>query len=174
MLRAAAEALPGAATPARTSTVEPAVAFPGSGYRWLPDVIGLLWVVAAAVATLLPALIHGVALGPYDLLARSGLTSHPGIVPHNLVNSDQVSELAPWTTLSWRQVHQGHLPLWNPYSGLGMPLAFNWQSASFSVPTLVGYLFPLRLAFTAGILTTKVVAGTRAYVAGRTLGLLTA
>jgi len=39
-------------------------------------------------------------------------------------------------------VHLGFLPLWNPYSGPGLPLAFNWQSASFGVPSLIGYLMP--------------------------------
>ena len=50
------------------------------------------------------------------------------------------------------------------YSALGMPLAFNWQSAVFSLPALVGYLVPLRLAFTAEVFVTLVVAGSGAYV----------
>jgi hypothetical protein len=76
-----------------------------------------------------------------------------------------------WTTLNWTQVHQGVLPLWNPYSGLGLPLAFNWQSASFGVPSLVGYLFPLRYAYTAGVVATLMIAGSGAYVLGRVLRL---
>ena len=62
--------------------------------------------------------------------------------------------MIPWTTLAWTQVHHGQLPLWNPYSALGMPLAFNWQSATFSLPALIGYLFPLRLVYTVQVLTT--------------------
>ncbi len=79
--------------------------------------------------------------------------------------------MIPWTTLAWTQVHHGHLPLWNPYSGLGMPLVFNWQSASFSVPALVGYLVPVRLAYTVAQIVTLVIAGSGVYVLGRVLRL---
>ena len=71
----------------------------------------------------------------------------------------------------WTQVHHGQLPLWNPFSGLGMPLAFNWQSAPFGLSALVGYLVPLRYAYTVGVIVTVVVAGTGAYVLGRVLQL---
>ena len=73
--------------------------------------------------------------------------------------------------MAWTQVHHGQLPLWNPYEALGMPLAFNWQTAAFSVPALVGYLFPLRLAFTVEVMLTLVIAGTGVYALCRVLGL---
>ena len=63
------------------------------------------------------------------------------------------------------------VPLWNPYVGTGLPLAFNWQSAVFSVPSLVGYLFPLRYAYSVGIFMTMFIAGTGAYVLGRVVGV---
>ena len=47
----------------------------------------------------------------------------------NSTTGDQIAEMIPWSNLAWLQVHPGHLPLWNPYNGLGLPLAFNWQSA---------------------------------------------
>jgi uncharacterized membrane protein len=84
---------------------------------------------------------------------------------------DVVKQMIPWTNTAWTQVHSGSLPLWNPYDGLGLPLAFNWQSATFSVPSLVGYLFPLRDAFTVGVVVTLVIAGTGGYVLGRVLRL---
>ena len=56
-------------------------------------------------------------------------------------------------------------------SALGMPLAFNWQSATFSVPALLGYLVPLRLDFTVQMLATLVIAGTGVYVLGRVMRL---
>ena len=43
--------------------------------------------------------------------------------------------------------------------------------ATFSLPSLVGYLVPLRLAFTAQVLTTLVVAGSGAFVLGRLMRL---
>ena len=52
-----------------------------------------------------------------------------------------------------------------------MPLAFNWESATFSVPALIGYLVPLHLAYTVQVLVTLAIAGTGVYVLGRLLGL---
>ncbi len=137
----------------------------------MPDVLGLLWVLGAAGVMMAPALAHGVYLGPISWVSGYGLANQAGVataIPHAF---DQVSEMIPWTNLAWTQVHHGHLPLWNPYSGLGMPLAFNWQSTAFGLPTLVGYLFPVRLAYTVQVLVTLVIAGTGMYVLGRVLRL---
>ncbi len=137
--------------------------------KW--DALGLAWVIVAGVFPLLPALFHGVALGPYDILSAKGLTSIPGASVHNASQHDLIAQFIPWSTLAWNQVHQGHLPLWNPLNGLGVPLAFNWQSGVFSLPSLIGYLMPLRLAFTTGVLLTVVLAGSGAYVFARVLRL---
>ena len=136
-----------------------------------PDVVALAWVLVAAGAALVPAIAHGASLGPFDLLAREGLTKHAGATIHNSASFDQLEAIIPGSMLAWTQVHHGVLPLWNPYSVLGMPLAFNWQSAPFSVPALVGYLFPLHLAYTAGVVVTLVIAGTGTYALGRVIGL---
>ena len=138
-------------------------------FRALHHVVGVTWVIGAAMATLLPALHHGVALGPYDILTQSGLTRSAGVAIRNSSTGDQVAEMIPWSTLAWMQVHAGHLPLWDPFSGLGLPLAFNWQSGAFSLPTVIGYLFPLHIAYTVQIVVTVVVAGTGAYVFARVL-----
>ena len=138
--------------------------------RW-SDALGIAWVLAAAGATLAPALAHGSALGTFDVLSVHGLTARPGAVVHYTGPADQIQMLIPWNWLAWTQVHHGQLPLWNPYSALGMPLAFNWQSAAFSLPALVGYVVPLHAAYTVGVLVTLAVAGTGVYVLGRVLGL---
>ncbi|HTZ10523.1 MAG TPA: YfhO family protein [Acidimicrobiales bacterium] len=139
--------------------------------RGLPDILGIAAVAAAAVVVLAPALAHGASLGPFDLLSRYGLTRRSGVRVHNAQTVDQIAEMVPWTVLSWTQVHAGHLPLWNPDNGLGLPLAFNWQSAAFSLPTLLGYLAPLHLAYTVAVLATFVLGGTGAYVFARVLRL---
>jgi len=123
------------------------------------------------VLTLGPALHHGFSLGSYDILTQSGLTRVPGVTVRNTVSGDQIAEMIPWSTQAWTQVHHGEIPLWNPLSGLGLPLAFNWQSATFGLPALISYLFPLHLAYTAQIVVTLVIAGTGAYVLARVLGL---
>ena len=143
-----------------------------SGRSRLPDVLGLAWVLVAAGVIMAPALLHSLTLGPFDQLARLGLSGHAHpAAPHNSQTSDLIREMIPWTDLAWTQVHHGLLPLWNPYSALGGPLAFNWQSATFSLPALLGYLVPVRFDFTVQVLVTLVVAGTGAYVLGRVLRL---
>ncbi len=137
------------------------------------DVLGLMWVSAAGLAVLVPALLHGVYLGSYQILAmpNHGLTTRPGVPGAVEQTSDLIGQMIPWTRLAWEQVHHGHLPLWNPYSGLGTPLAFNWQSAPFSLSSLVTYLVPLRLAFTVAIAINVLVAASGAYVLARVLRL---
>jgi Bacterial membrane protein YfhO len=135
------------------------------------DAFGLAGVVVAGVLVLVPALAHGTFLGPYDILQSAGLNKTPNVKVNNSTLFDQISLFIPWTNLVWTQVHQGHLPLWNPYSALGMPLAFNWESAPLSLPALIGYLFPVRLAYTAQVVVTVVIAGTGVYVLGKLLRL---
>ncbi len=153
-----------------TVTAESVQEQPGRS-TWWHDGLGLAWTVAAAVLVLIPALQPGVSLGPFDLLSRFGLTHQPGVTVHNAVQADQIQQFVPWTNLAWHQVHSGHLPLWNPDNVLGTPLAFNWQSGVFSVPALVGYLFPVSYAYTAFVLTKLVIAGTGGYALCRVLGL---
>src|SRR6202034_4514906 len=113
---------------------------------------------AAAGAVLAPAFSHGSYLGSFDWVSRFGLSHNPAVVVHDRQTFDQIAEFIPWTKLAWTQVHQGHLPLWNPSSVLGMPLAFTWQAGTFSIPVLLGYLFPLRLAYTVQVMATLVIS----------------
>ena len=131
----------------------------------------IAWLVAVALVLLAPVLAHGSSFGSYDVLSQFGILRHHGVVVHNLQAGDQSDQIIPWSTLAWTQVHHGQLPLWNPYEALGMPLAFNWQTAAFSVPSLVGYLVPLHLAFTVQVVLTLVIAGTGTYALCRVLKL---
>lgn len=137
---------------------------------WL-HVASVAWLAAAALVVLVPALSHGASFGSYDNLSQFGVLRQPGVVAHNFQAGDQSNQIIPWATLAWTQVHHGQLPLWNPYEALGMPLAFNWQTAAFSVPSLFGYLFPLHLAFTVQVILTLVIAGTGVYALCRVLKL---
>ena len=125
-----------------------------SGRRWFEsDLFGVAWVLTAGLAVLTPALSAGAGIYSYTSFG------------------DRTFGAIPWTTLSWRIVHAGHLPLWNPYDALGMPLAFDFQSAAFSLPNIVSYLVPVHLAYATQLIFTIIVAGTGAYVFGRVLGL---
>jgi hypothetical protein len=137
---------------------------------WVPDVLGVAWTVLAVVAVMAPVLRPGVHLGSFDLLSRIGLTRQHGVSVHSQFPADQVLYFVPLTNLAWHQVHQGHLPLWNPYNALGVPLAFTWQSGVFSVPVLLSYLVPVHAAYTVIVLAKLVIAGTGAYTLCRVLG----
>lgn len=133
--------------------------------------LAVAWLLAVGLAYLAPALSRGGSLGDYELLSAFGFGSVPGTPLHNVVSSDQIQEMIPWTDLSWLQVHSGHLPFWNPFAGLGLPLAFNFQAASFSLTTAVSYLFPLHLAYTVTVVAKLLVGGTGVLFLGRVLNL---
>ncbi len=137
----------------------------------LPGLLAVAWVVLLGLASLAPALAHGSKLGTYDIAATYGLGTIPGTAPRNVIASDQVMQSAPWTSLDWTEVHEGHLPLWNPYSAMGTPLLFNFQSAGLSLPALVSYAAPLRFAYDVVIYLKLVIAGTGLLFASRVLRL---
>ena len=115
-----------------------------------------------------PRAVHRVLRFPHE---NYGLTAKPGVFLHNAANGDLSDEVVPWAQAAWTQVHQGHLPLWIRDEALGMPLAFNFGSAAFSLPALVSYLTPLGAVLWVQILVSLVVGGTGAYFFGRVLGL---
>ena len=126
------------------------------------DVLGLAWVVLAGVAVLVPALAHGASLGPFDQLTRYGLSQpdrHGGAL-HRPRRPDRdahpVDDAWPGPRCT-----PGTCRCGTPTAPSGMPLVFNWQSAAFSVPALIGYLFPLHLAYTVGQVVVLVVGGHR-------------
>ncbi len=135
------------------------------------DALGLAWLVLVVGAYLSPSLKDGFSFGPADIGRQlSYLTYVPHLAVHNSVNGDIITQEVPWNTLDWLAVHHGQLPLWNNYSGDGMPLMLNFESKSFALPTLVGYLFPLSVSFLASIAALLLIAGSGAYVAARLIG----
>jgi hypothetical protein len=135
------------------------------------DALGLAWLVLVVGAYLSPSLKDGFSFGPADIGRQlSYLTYVPHLAVHNSVNGDIITQEVPWNTLDWLAVHHGQLPLWNNYSGDGMPLMLNFESKSLALPTLVGYLFPLSVSFLASIAALLLIAGSGAYVAARLIG----
>jgi Bacterial membrane protein YfhO len=136
------------------------------------DVLGLGWVVLVLGAYLSPALWDGFSFGPTDIANQlSFLTYTPHVAVHNVLNGDVITQAVPWNTLDWLAAHHGQLPLWNNYSGDGMPLMLNFESAALALPTLAGYLFPLGASFLVGIAVSLFIAGSGTYVAARLAGV---
>ncbi|MCU1490177.1 MAG: putative rane protein, partial [Acidimicrobiaceae bacterium] len=121
---------------------------------------------------LAPAIKDGPSFSPTGIAQGvSYLTRLAGAAPnHNIVNGDQITQGIPWEFVDWRAAHAGELPLWNSYSGTGLPQLLNFESGALALPTLVSYLFPLSLAFLVTIGIKLLLAGTGAYVCCRLLG----
>src|SRR5262249_43672493 len=126
--------------PAADHLLTDGVSVPVRGRRRFSGVLAVLWVAAVGLVHLLPALVQGPELGTSDILGVFGLGAVPGGQFYNGLAADQIRALEPWAWLSWSQVHHGMFPLWNPYSGLGLPLLHNFQSAAASLPMLIGHL----------------------------------
>ena len=77
--------------------------------------------------------------------------SRAGIALPMRGSADTITQGVPWNTLDWELVRQGQLPLWNSFSGTGLPQLFNFESAPLSLATIVGYLFPLSMSFLATV-----------------------
>ncbi|MDA8295179.1 MAG: hypothetical protein M0004_01095 [Actinomycetota bacterium] len=136
------------------------------------DLVALGWLVLLVLLYLSPAIKDGPSFGPADLgQGLSHLTALAHAAPnHNIINGDQIDQAIPWNTLDWRLVHRGELPLWNDLSGTGFPQLVNFESAPLALPSLVGYLFPLSLAFLVTIAIKLLICATGAYVCARLLG----
>jgi hypothetical protein len=80
-------------------------------------------------------------------------------------------QLEPWAQVAHAELRQRIVPLWNPYQGIGMPLAANMQSAVFDPLLLPFHLHPSPLFEDLTILGSLVLLGAAAYAAGRALRL---
>ncbi len=139
--------------------------------RRLPDLIALAWIVAVAAVYLSPALKQGLSFGPFAL--GSGLSGLGSLPAHRVPNGwlgDQIEEFIPWAYFDWQSLHHLQFPLWNPHSALGMPQFFNFQSSVLSLPELIGYLVPARLAMLVAVGGKLILAGAGAYLFARALG----
>jgi hypothetical protein len=51
-----------------------------------------------------------------------------------------ILQFVPWRMWAWETLLSGHLPLWNPLLGTGMPLLANYQSGFFYPPNWLYFL----------------------------------
>lgn len=135
-----------------------------TAWRWL------VLVLAVPVSVHLPELLGLVSSDPLPLVSGlatgqgSGLLSgQPGWIDGNAGATTQA--LGRLVARDW--LH-GIVPWWNPYAGIGMPLAGEYQPAAFFLP------FVLLLALPNGVLLLKfalqLVAGAGGWGLGRRLG----
>ncbi len=121
--------------------------------RWFDPVPLRVWGVAGVVllALLGPVLIGGQVLVPTEILSR--VTPFERLEPPperaNRLQLDLVSQITPSLALTRRAVREGSWPLWNPYSGAGLPLMGDPQSQPFQPLVLATY--PLSLPRASGV-----------------------
>lgn len=85
---------------------------------------------------------------PADLLRDIAPWRDPArLVPWNPLMWDGMAEFYPWRLFYSRTLHQGFLPLWNPYQFCGTPFAANSQSAIFYPLNALFALLPVAKAF---------------------------
>ena len=94
-------------------------------------------IVGVVLLANLPYLLHLFDPNPIDVLSGLGTVTTPG----SLVGSTSVDPNSGFTAqalghLSMLDWLHGHIPWWNPYEGLGAPLAGEMQAATFFPPTV--------------------------------------
>lgn len=77
----------------------------------------------------------------------------------------------PWAEVSGRAWHDGEVPLWNPYQGMGTPLAANFQSAVFDPLLLPVRLHPSPLTWDISFLLAFCLGAAAMYLFLRQIGL---
>ena len=139
--------------------------------RWWPTAVALTWIVVIAALTIVPEMVGGRSVGPFNDLYTSGLTAITGYHPNNFISGDNITQGIPWSAFNWITVHHGQLPLWNRYNALGLPQVFNFLSGSFAPTSLASYFAPLRDASATIEFAKLVIAGSGVFFLGRVLRL---
>jgi hypothetical protein len=94
-----------------------------------------------------------------------------GTLPLRTVFPDAGRQFHPWQVVAREQVHDGHLPLWNPYEYGGQPLLANMQSAlAFPLTWVALVLSPAVAAGVIAILKLS-IAGLGAFGLSREVGV---
>jgi len=79
--------------------------------------------------------------------------------------------LDPWGQVVHRELSDGEVPLWNPYQGIGMPLAGNMQSSVFDPLLAVFHVHPTLLVQDLSFLVALLLVGLGGYAAARAMRL---
>jgi len=92
-------------------------------------------------------LFTGEVLLPGNMLAGFAPFGSNANAPWNILQWDSLAQYYPWRLYAARMLHQGQIPLWNPYQFSGAPFVANLQSAVFYPLNLSFWIFDVRYAF---------------------------
>ena len=93
------------------------------------------------------SLFGGKVLSSGDVVLASESFRGGGFEPSNRLLMDPVLQFDPWITFNREAIRQGRLPLWNPWSGCGVPHLANGQSAVFDPFQAIAYLGTIPTAY---------------------------
>ncbi len=103
-----------------------------------------------------------------DLYAKD----YPNGIPYkNFLITDPVRQQYPWRFLAYEGEKKGELPLWNPYTMSGTPLAGTLQGAVFYPLNILLFLFPFSIGWSLLIVLEPLLAGMFLYFYLRNLKL---
>lgn len=83
--------------------------------------------------------------------------------PANPLLSDVVFQNVPWLVFNYQNLHQGILPLWNPFVLGGAPYLANEQSAILYPLNLLLYLLPMPVGVGYTAIAKLLIAGLSCY-----------
>jgi hypothetical protein len=80
-------------------------------------------------------------------------------------------QLEPWARVTHHVIANGEVPLWNPYQGIGTPLAADPPTAAFDPLMLAVFLHPTEFVSDLSTLLWLLLIGVTAYFAARSIRL---
>ncbi len=148
-----------------------------------PSAGGAFIVALAAMIVAIAVMFHPVLFGGrttvisaanWSSVMPAGAYDSKSIIHKAAIRSpDQLAQAAqtePWLKYTgWSFWHDHKFPLWNPYSGCGMPFIANMQSQVFSPPTFITSSFASLIAVDCLVLSRLLMAGLCAFFAFRML-----
>ncbi|MEX2028043.1 MAG: YfhO family protein [Candidatus Curtissbacteria bacterium] len=82
----------------------------------------------------------------------------PGRFPaKNTLITDPILQTYPWRYTAVNNMKLGNLPLWNPYSFSGQPLAANIQSAPYQITNFLFFILPFKITWVIQIILPEVL-----------------
>ena len=97
---------------------------------------------------------------------------NPGKFPaKNPLITDPVLQTYPWRYQVVKNIKEGNLPLWNPYSFSGQPLAANIQSSPLQILNILFIIFDFKIAWALSVILPQLAITIFMYLFLRSLNL---
>ncbi len=134
----------------------------------------LFFLIVAIIATLPGWMPHRVYVATDALKIMPPWKDEADPSPANLNLFDQTVEFAPWMTYTRQRLRHWQIPLWNPYTQLGVPYLANGQSAVFYPLTQLHVWLPPEWSWTLSAAIRLWLAGMGTWMLARRFGVMPA